>query len=301
MLNIQTTQSKNYVNIAGILSTLDIEEKTTSDNRDYVIGKASIKVDQEINGKMVQCEPTIRFFSMRLTKNGEQNKLYDRILGYRNQFTSLAACPENQPELASKVEVTSAELGENIWIDSTGKPQSTFQINGKFMREARNPSEFEHKATFELSGVVVNMARETVNDEETGRLKIKFAVVGYNGKVNLIELIAESDNAVNFIETNWAEGDTVNVNGYINMSQHTKVWYEQQGFGPDIKRTKTETRRELIIVGGSPSGLDEEYSYSAEDIKLGLQERQQEVEKQKSRVSSSTKSSTPKRGNQFGF
>lgn len=45
MLNIRETESKNVVNICGILKEIDIEEKTTGDGRGYVAGKATIKVD----------------------------------------------------------------------------------------------------------------------------------------------------------------------------------------------------------------------------------------------------------------
>lgn len=300
MLNIKETQSTNIVEIAGILKELDIEEKQTTDGRDYVSAKATIKVDQEINGKMVENEIPIRMFSMRLKKDGNVNKIYQSIVKYKEQFTSLAACPEDHPELASKVVVNSGSLGENIWVDpNSGEVRTGFQISTNFMNTPRG--EFEQGATFELSGVVMNKTRETdANGEETGRLKIKFAVVGYQGRVDVIDLIAASDNAVNFIESNWVDGDTVNLNGAISINQSTKVWYEEQGFGEPIKRTKTQTRRELIVLGGSPSGLEESYSYDSNDIKAGLAERQARVEEQKTKSQTSKRAQTPK-GNQFGF
>lgn len=303
MLDIKSVQSENHVTIKGILSTLEIEEKTTADNRDYVVGKATIKVDQDVNGKMISCEPTVRFFSMKYTTTGSLNQLYPRIVAYKDQFKSLAACPEDQPELASKVEINNADISENVWIDASGNPQSTFQINGRFMNHARNYDENpEQAATFELGSVVVlGKSREVVNGEETGRLKVKTAVIGYNGKVNLIELIADSESAVTFIENNWEEGDTVNVSGYINVSKRVKTWMEPQGFGPDIKRTKTESCKELIILGGSPSGADESCSYNVDDVKMGLKARQEYVEAQKSRTRANNATSTSKKSNQFGF
>lgn len=299
MLNINEVESTNIVKLAGILKELDIEEKTSSDGKDYVSGKATIKVDQEINGTMVENEIPIRMFSMKLKKDGTLNKLYQSIVKYKEDFVALAACPEDHPEFASKVVVNTGRLEENIWIDpNSGEVRTSFQISTNFLNKPRG--EFEEGSTFELSGVILNKIQETdANGDETGRLKIRFAVVRYGGKVDVINLIA-AGNAANFIESNWEEGDTVNLNGAVSINQSTKVWFEEQGFGDPIKRTKTETRRELLILGGSPSGLEESYSYDANDIKNGLAERQARTEEMKNKSNNSKRAQTPKK-NQFGF
>lgn len=298
MLNINQTESTNNVVIAGVLKELEVEEKSTADKRDYVSCKAIIKVDQEIGGTMYENEIPVRMFSMKLKKDGSPSKIYKSIVEYRDKFTSLGACPEDQPELASKVMITSGSLEENIWVGSDGTPRSSFQISTNFMNSPRG--EFKQGATFELSGVVLGKTREVnSNDEETGRLKVKFGIVRYGGRVDVLDLIAVNENAVNFIEANWEEGDTVNLNGAVSINQSTKTWYEEQGFGEPIMRTKTETRRELIILGGSPSGLEEDYSYDADAIKKGLADRQTRVDEMKNKASGS-KSHAPK-NNGFGF
>lgn len=289
MLNIMKNESTNVVNISGILSQLDVEEKSTADGRDYVSAKAVIKVDQEIGGKMVENEIPVKLFSMELKSDGKTvSKIYKGILEMRDKFTSLAALPDDEKDKASKVVITSGQIKENIWVDpSSGQVRTGFEIDSNFMNAPRQGAEFEPGARFELSGVIMDTTRETdANQEETGRLKVKVAVVGWTGKdgvtrVDVIDLIAASDSAVNFIESNWEKGDTVNINGKISFNQSTKVWYEEQGFGEPIKRTKTQTRKELIILGGSPSGLEEEYSYESNDIKAGLAARAARVEEMK--------------------
>lgn len=288
MLNIKEAQSTNVVEISGILSQLEVEQKKTADGRNYASAKATIKVDQEIGGKMVENEIPVKLFSMELKSDGKVSKIYTGILEMRDKFTSLAALPDDEKNKASKVVITSGQLKENIWVDpNSGQVRTGFEIDSNFMNAPRQGAEFEPSARFELSGVIMDTQRETdANQEETGRLKVKVAVVGWTGKdgvtrVDVIDLIAASDSAVNFIESNWEKGDTVNINGAISFNQSTKVWYEEQGFGEPIKRTKTQTRRELIILGGSPSGLEEEYSYDANDIKAGLAARAARVEEQK--------------------
>ena len=288
MLNIKEAQSTNVVEISGILSQLEVEQKKTADGRNYASAKATIKVDQEIGGKMVENEIPVKLFSMELKSDGKVSKIYTGILEMRDKFTSLATLPDDEKDKASKVVITSGQLKENIWVDpNSGQVRTGFEIDSNFMNAPRQGAEFEPSARFELSGVIMDTVRETdANQEETGRLKVKVAVVGWTGKdgvtrVDVIDLIAASDSAVNFIESNWEKGDTVNINGAISFNQSTKVWYEEQGFGEPIKRTKTQTRKELIILGGSPSGLEEEYSYDANDIKAGLAARAARVEEQK--------------------
>lgn len=271
MLDIKKVQSTNTVTITGVLKELDIEEKTTSDGRNYVQGKATIRVDQEISGKMVENDIPIKMFSMRLKKDGTQNSVYDGIVRMANDFTSMAA--SENPALASKVLITSGRIEENNWLDKqTGAPRSGFQISSNFMKKANLDD--EQTATFELSGVIGNISDEIDKDgEETGRLLIKFIVIGYQGKADVVTLIAENPVAVNHIRSNWEKGDTVSLTGIINMTYKVVHWEEEQGFGEPIKRSRTESRRELIITGGSPCGLDEELSYDSDSIKLALDER----------------------------
>ena len=298
MLNITETQSKNIVNIVGILKELEIEEKTSATGKDFVAGKAIVKVDQEINGKVRECEIPVDIYANKLTNSGTPSKLYPMIVKYKEDFTALAACPEDQPEFASKVVISGASLNENTWIDQrTGQPVSSIRIRSNFINKVRD--EYEPTATFEVTGVILNKIPEEKDGEPTGRLKVKLALVQYQGAVDVIDLVAESEGAVNFIETNYEEGDTVNLTGKINMSRTTRTWYEEQGFGEPIKRQQTESCRELIILGGSPSGLEETYSYDANDIKAGLAARTARVQELKNKQPQG-RTQTPKT-NSFGF
>lgn len=298
MLNIKETQSKNIVNIVGILKELEIEEKTSKAGKDFVAGRAVIKVDQEINGKLRECEIPVDIYANKLTSTGAVSKLYPMVVKYKEDFTSLAACPEDQPELASKVVINGASLNENAWIDTrTGQPISSIRVRSNFLNKVKG--DYEPGATFEITGVILNKIEETKDDQPTGRLKVKVAVVQYQGTVDVLDLIAESESAVNFIQNNYEEGDTVNLTGRINMSHTVRTWYEEQGFGEPIKRQQTESCRELIILGGSPSGLEDTYSYDANDIKAGLAARTARIQELKNKQPEG-RTQTPKT-NGFGF
>lgn len=296
MLDINKVESTNMITIVGTLNELEIEKKTTADGRDYIQGKASVRVEQEIGGEPKQCIVPVRMFSMKLKKDGNPNAVYAGIERMENDFTSLAAAEE--PSQASRVIISGAKIQENMWLDkSTKQPRFGFQISSNFMKKAR-PEEKDDSAKFELSGVIGRIMRETDRDgEETGRLLVSLIVIGYNGKADKIDLIAQNPVAVNHIENKWNEGDTVSLAGIVNMTYTTRTWTEEQGFGEPIVRHKTESKRELLITSGSPSGLDEELSYDADQIKLALDDRKKRIAK----LSENNKPAPAAKSTSFGF
>ena len=288
MLDIKTKQSKNEVYISGILKELDVKEKTTGDGRDYVSVLATVRADQEVDGEMTENEYPVRLFAFKKKSNGEDNKLYPIYVKYAENFTSLSAA--ETPNQASRVTVYGdrVNLSENIYYNANTQKlfEKSFQINANFLNAARESD--EEGGHFELSGVIGKTYEETDKDgAETGRLIIDFIIIGYNGRADVVKLYAKG-NAKSFIEQNWNDGDTVKVTGDIVMSYKVDTILEEQGFGKPIERRVTTSRRELIITGGSNSGLEEELSYDANDIKVALNERNARKEAAKTPKSGTT-------------
>lgn len=271
MLDIKKSESCNQVVVEGLLKELECEQRKTADGRDYVTATLLIKVDQECGGKLVSSEVPVKMFSMKLKKDKTENAIYANIIKLKEDLVSLAAA-EN-PADASRVSITSGKLKENSYVDkTTGALRTTFQIETNFVKKGR--ADETDKATFELTGVVCAINREVDREEqETGRLRVNLVVVGYNGVANVLEFFVESPKAVEWIESKWQDGDTVRVAGYINMSYKRIEYTEDLGFGEPIKKFRTESKRELIIQSGTPTGLDEEQSYDKDDIKNALGER----------------------------
>lgn len=303
MLNINETPSINNVDVTGILKELELEEKQTADGKDIVVGKATIKVDQEINGELSECEIPIELYATKLKKDGTISNLYPIVVGYKEKLTSLAACPEDQPQLASKITVKGAQLSENVWFDArSNQERSSYKIRSNFLNVYTGSLEdFTPEARFEISGTILKTKPE-VNKEsiETGRLEVTVAVVGYQGKIDVVPMIAASPSAVQFISANWNEGDTVKIAGKINMSHRVETWEEKQGFGEPIVRKKTISCREFIITSGSECGLSEERAYDSDDIKAGLQSRLKRIEESKTKAPQG-RTQTPKTDNKFGW
>ena len=300
MLNIEKTQSENNVYISGILNELDIVTGTTTDGRDWIRGTASIKCDQDINGRATECIVVDKMFSMRLKKDGELNKVYDRILSYKDKYTSAASAEDISQ--ASRVTINGAQLEENIWIDkNSGEERSSFQVTSNFLNDRRDSD--KDGATFQLSGVVLNdpvEAEETdKNDEPTGRIRIKFGVIGYGGKINVLDLYAQGS-AKAHIQENWSKGDTVKVTGKINATHTVETIMEPQGFGDPIEKSRTVSRKELVITGGSQGALEEDLSYDADSIKKAMANRRANIDQLK--ASNTTAKASPKtKASDFGF
>lgn len=287
MLDIMKNQCDNIVEIEGVLKELDIERKTTNDGRDYISGTAIIGVEQEVKGRgTVTEEIPVRMFSMRLKKDGTENGIYSSIARMSEELVSMAAA--DRPEMADTVSITSGRLEENVWIDqSTGMPRSNWQISTSFMRKKKKDftDANSQKAKFEMTCVIGNDIADELdkNGEPTGRLLMKAIVVGWQGKTDILDIFIESEQAKAHVQQYWNKGDTVRIAGYIVVTQKTTTYEEQMGFGENIVRTRTQKCQELILSSGSTSALEEDISYSPEDIKKGLEMRANRIEEMKNK------------------
>ena len=298
----KTNESQNEVIITGILNELDIVEGKSAEGQPYVRGTAYIRVDQEIEGEVKENIIPVKMFSMMYKKGTKEvSKLYTRILNYKNEFKSLAIV--DSPSEASRVTVTASISENSFYNESTDSIITGFQVSSNFIKKAKDSD--KEGAKFVFSGVVINTNSEVNSDgEETGRLFVKLGVIGYGGKINIITLTATGSKKEH-IENNWETKDTVKVAGVLNMSKEVKVFRDDTGFGEPIEKTKPITCNELIITGGSASGLEDDYSYDATDIATLLEERKVYLEtlktKAKNKSKSNSKSSSSNSNEDFGF
>lgn len=292
MLSIMKA-SDNDVNVVGILSELDIKQGTSKNNKDYVIATAKVRVDQEVNGIMTESEIPVKFMSMKKKKDGTDNPMYDRIVNYGEQFTSLAAA--DNPNEASRVSIVGS-ISENSYTGQDGILREGWQVDGRFMNKAKKDE--KEKATFSLTSVIGRITDEEKNGEPTGRLNVKATIIGWAGRADVINFVAEQG-AKAHIEQNWEVGETVIMTGRIIFCQKTETKLVEVGFGEPMEKTITVSKREVVITGGSPSGLEEQLSYDESEIKNALAERKARLDEAASMAKSSAKTQKPVKD--FGF
>lgn len=294
MLEI-TKQSDNNVNIVGTLSELEVKEGTGRSGKDYVMVNAKIRVDQEINGEVVESEIPVQTLTMRLKKDGTENPMYARAVAYKEQFTSLAAAED--PNDASRLSITGS-LEENSYYGQDGTLREGFKIRANFFNKAKKDE--PDKATFAVTGVIGSIRDEEKNGEITDRANVKMTLVGWNKRADVINMIA-AGSAKAHVESNWEVGDTVIAAGKINVSQKTEIVRTPMGFGEDIEKPVTISKREILITSGSATGLEEALSYDADDVKAILADRKARLEQEKQNNTNRTASQTKVSMKDLGF
>ena len=96
MLNIKENESYNNFVITGTLSTIDIKEgrsKSTEaypQGRDYVRVNAMVRLDQEINGVLTQCEVPIELYANKDYSKGDVNPIYTNGQKFKDFISSIS-------------------------------------------------------------------------------------------------------------------------------------------------------------------------------------------------------------------
>ena len=284
-------EKTNLIEVVGILSEVDLREGT-KDGKDYIAGTITIKTTEKIGDQETEVEIPFNVYASKMTKKGVINPSYESIVGVRDGMTSIAAC--GNPDQATYVRVYQEKGGirENSFWGQNGKLVETSRPNSGFFN-AVNRSKDENTARFETVIFVLAMNEEI--DKEgvpTGRLKIKGAVPGYGGSINVIEYIVENQKAVEHIQTFWNKGDTVKVYGKFNYTTVVETKEEEVGFGETVKKKVSHSKRELIITAGSPNAYDSDEAFDNGEIVTALNARKEALNAKKESAPAPAKPNT---------
>lgn len=290
MLNIKKNESINEFTIVGVLNEIKVSEGTSNKTNDQYIGiDAQIRVDQEIDGNQEENIIPVKLFSSRHKKDGGLNSNYDRLKGYAEKLQSIGSVDD--PSKASRVSLT-AKISENSFAGRDGRVVTDWQLSTNFLNNAKGDE--DETARFVVTGVVGKKFQELDREgNETGRLVVRLAVIGYNGKANIIDFYASGSKA-DHIDRYWEQGDTVKAAGIIAVTKKVVHKEEEMGFGDPIVNEYTVPRKELIITKGSRAGLDESESYDADEVKTSIDERNAYIESLKEGAKKSTSAASTK-------
>lgn len=277
-------QATNTATVTGTLLDVSVREmETKADKKPFRSANVVLRVTQTYGGKTEISEIPISMVAMKFKKDGTINSAYENIGALKTDYRSAQQVGDVG---ASRLRFSgrSVNLRENMFADSRDPENvvSTWQINATFFNEVRGSDTNVTNAdcaTFSVDIYIMAMSREmTVEGEETGRLKIRGGVVQYGRKLDCFDFYVEDPTAVDYIERNWSINDTVNAMGRIRYTSETVTYESQNTWGEAIPRTSTRTKRELIITQGSDFALDDEKSYSPDDIRALNADRNQRKE-----------------------
>lgn len=277
-------QAENKVFIEGILSEIDIVERTyTKDDvqNNALAGQIKVRVEQKINGVDKILEIPVHVFVNEMTKKGTKNPAYESIDTVRREFISIASGAG--VEGADRIRISGASIQMNEYWADENRLSSYPRINASFVQRVKR-DEFTPKAQFSTELVVSKMVNEVDKDGvETGRLKVEGILPQYGGRVDVVPFIAENPNVVDAISQYWQPKDTVKVSGKLNFSSTVEIYTEEQGFGEPIEKKRTINVSELVITGGSQSPLEGDFAFNEEEIKNALAERKTRLENRKAK------------------
>lgn len=277
-------QAENKVFIEGILSEIDIVERTyTKDGvqNNALAGQIKVRVEQKINGVDKILEIPVHVFVNEMTKKGTKNPAYESIDTVRREFISIASGAG--VEGADRIRISGASIQMNEYWADENRLSSYPRINASFVQRVKR-DEFTPKAQFSTEIVVSKMVNEVDKDGvETGRLKVEGILPQYGGRVDVVPFIAENPNVVDAISQYWQPKDTVKVSGKLNFSSTVEIYTEEQGFGEPIEKKRTINVSELVITGGSQTPLEGEFAFNEEEIKNALAERKARLENRKAK------------------
>lgn len=277
-------QAENKVFIEGILSEIDIVERTyTKDGvqNNALAGQIKVRVEQKINGVDKILEIPVHVFVNEMTKKGTKNPAYESIDTVRREFISIASGAG--VEGADRIRISGASIQMNEYWADENRLSSYPRINASFVQRVKR-DEFTPKAQFSTELVVSKMVNEVDKDGvETGRLKVEGILPQYGGRVDVVPFIAENPNVVDAISQYWQPKDTVKVSGKLNFSSTVEIYTEEQGFGEPIEKKRTINVSELVITGGSQTPLEGDFAFKEEEIKNALAERKARLENRKAK------------------
>lgn len=277
-------QAENKVFIEGILSEIDIVERTyTKDGvqNNALAGQIKVRVEQKINGVDKILEIPVHVFVNEMTKKGTKNPAYESIDTVRREFISIASGAG--VEGADRIRISGASIQMNEYWADENRLSSYPRINASFVQRVKR-DEFTPKAQFSTELVVSKMINEVDKDGvETGRLKVEGILPQYGGRVDVVPFIAENPNVVDAITQYWQPKDTVKVSGKLNFSSTVEIYTEEQGFGEPIEKKRTINVSELVITGGSQTPLEGDFAFNEGEIKNALAERKTRLENRKAK------------------
>lgn len=266
-------ESINTVNITGTVQSIDVRHIARKDGKpgEYLAGTVVVKTSDK-NGNV--CTIPVDFFTSQYKKDGNLSQIYSNLVGMEN-WNSIESAGEAN---ATKVDIRGAKIAENLFVpQNSDEVMSSYKITSNFF--TRLTTNMENKNTFTLSGMVVSVAPEIKTNadgdsNETGRLVVMLATVGYNDKVEVIKTYVENPDAVDFIKSNWENGMTIQCGGYFKYTSETVEKKIEMGFGEPEDRSYTRNIKEIIITKGSREPLaEDEGGFNPDDVKKGLAAR----------------------------
>lgn len=276
-------ESTNVIKIAGQIVEIDSRQGVNKKGG-YIAGKILVKTAED------NIVP-VGFYANLKKNDGNTNPI---AISLQSIVETYKTINEHGPDEADHVEITSAQISENTFYREDGREIRGFQLKSAFFN--RKPS-VEPESKFVVSGEVLRVMDEIVDDVPTGRAILTLLVIGYGNRANVIDFVVEGATKVDYVKATYSEGQEVKIEGNVVVQEIVQELKEEVAFGDPIVRTRTSSLYELQVTGGTApqdSSIPE-----AEKVEMMSVRKAKLEEAKAAKMNKGKGSSKPKASNSF--
>ena len=221
----------NKVFIVGELVEVNTQIRTSQTGKEYISGKVVVKCGEN---NLVE----VKVYAFAKTSGGTDSKMFAT-------YSSL------ERYLHQRVQLT-CELRDGSMVAQEGVVRHFNEIYLKFINPAR--SDMDDSATFEFAGFVVKEIYERTNrDGELIGYRFEVAQANYNDtNMNVIRFDVDKNDLgiVEAIQSSYAVGSTIEINGTITYLTTVETKTEQVAFGEPVVKTFAKSEKSFRVTGG---------------------------------------------------
>lgn len=248
---IELKQSKNEVEIIGLMKSIDFEKKEINGQngkREAITGNAVVEV---VDGDKIN-NIRVEVFAFQLTKNGSVSKLYTGLQTVSDDYKTI---DKDGREQADMVRVQ-GQLSGNIYASNDEINEGT-RVQGRFFNRVDDKST-EQSALAQVQMFINGISDKVDTDGmPTGTKKVDGYFVEYGNRIGrVVDLIVEGELADQFDEM-FAKGDTAELTMKIQSFADKVSVKPTSGFGVQKSIGGGSFTRNFEIIGGSEPYQDE--------------------------------------------
>lgn len=286
-------KSNNWAFVEGKLAEVDLEEAEYQ-GQPCIRGNYTIRVEQEVEGKVEVSDIQIHAFAKELTNAGKANKAYADLNKVLHEYKSIAS---SSLEEADTIRSSGGQATMNEYFAQDGRFISFERIMNNFSDRVNGKS--ESRAYVNIEGYVAEMGYRLDRDQvETDVFEVKVVNIDYAGKASVIPLITSRKNIAEAIQNTFDIGATIEVSAFIRNTAEVEHVLQEVEIGDPIASTRT--RRSSGFVISSVKATADDLSYSDDEISEALKKRTEDLQAKKDKAANAapktTERAAPKKG-----
>lgn len=285
-------KSNNWAFVEGKLAEVDLEEAEYQ-GQPCIRGNYTIRVEQEVEGKVEVSDIQIHAFAKELTNAGKANKAYADLHKILHEYKSIAS---SSLEEADTIRSSGGQATMNEYFTQDGRFVSFERIMNNFADRVN--SKPESRAYVNIEGYIAEMGYRLDRDMvETDVFEVKVVNIDYAGRASVIPLITSRKNIAEAIQNTFDIGTTIEVSAFIRNVVEVEEVFQEVEIGDPIATTRT--RRSSGFVISSAKATADDLAYSDEEISDALKKRTEDLQAKKEKAASTPKTTeraAPKKG-----